>query len=212
MLRRVRGLLRRLSTVRYDSRFFTEGWFKNWAELAPVLLSMLTLEQTWRAYLDYGCGPGVMIDPMNDRGFRYIGCDVSPQPRQLYLQRFGKYPDRYVASLEEVAGQRFDVLVMFDVLEHLRNEEVTHLLQQARGIPEVLANISREPGIPGHINIQSDASWIEFFRSEGWSFDEAHTKKLRHLYLTLRPAGPDLWHRNLFLFRRRVSEAREPTA
>jgi SAM-dependent methyltransferase len=200
----LRPLLRPLRPVRYDEGFFGGDWHRNWAELAPVLAELLTHEGRWNAFLDYGCGPGAMIDLMNERGHCYVGCDLSPEPRQIYLERYGRYPGRYVQSLAQLGGFRFDVLVLFDVLEHLRDEEILALLVQARGTREVLANISREPGIPGHVNIKPDAQWIEFFGRLGYEYQASRTDALRRRYLELRPGGPDLWHRNLFLFRRRA--------
>ena len=202
MLGRLRGLLRRLRPVRYDEGFFAEAWYRNWALLAPVLGELLTHEGRWKSFLDYGCGPGAMIDFMSERGLHYVGCDLSPEPRRLYLERYGGHPDRYVQSLSQIGGVRFDVLVLFDVLEHLRDEEIRGLLRDTAAIPEVLANISREPGIPGHVNIKRDAEWIGFFGSLGWAYQESRTHELRRRYLELRPRGPDLWHRNLFLFSR----------
>jgi SAM-dependent methyltransferase len=204
LLRRLRALLRRLRPVRYDAGFFGDEWHRNWAGLAPVLGELLTREGRWKAFLDYGCGPGLMIDVINERGYSYVGCDVSPEPRRIYLERYGRYPGRYVQSLAQLGGMRFDVLVLFDVLEHLRDAEVETLLAATAATPEVLANISRERGIPGHVNIKGDAGWIEFFGARGYEYQESRTQALRRRYLELRPDGRDLWHRNLFLFRRRA--------
>jgi SAM-dependent methyltransferase len=202
------SLLRRLRArwpVRYDGSFFTQRWFENWQGLAPVLAALLAHDGSWRTFLDYGCGPGIMIDWMNDRGFSYTGWDPSAAARALYLQHFGKYPERYVGSLEQAAAGAYDVMVSFDVFEHLHDEEIAQLLARPWQVRRMLANISREPGIPGHINIKRDAAWVDFFARHGWRLDEAGTEQLRALYRGLRPRGEDLWHQNMFLFAPRGS-------
>ncbi len=201
MLSRLLARFRRW-TGRYDESFFTERWFAGWRELAPVLARLLAHEPRWRSILDYGCGPGAMIDPMNAQGYDYAGCDVSPEARALYLRHYGRHPDRYVTALEAVSGRRFDVLLSFDVLEHMKDEEIAALLARCGAIPQALFNISRERHIPGHINIKADAAWVDFFAARQWRYERERTEALRALYLTLRPGGPDLWHKNLFLFSR----------
>jgi SAM-dependent methyltransferase len=202
VLRKWRNFVRRLSPVRYDEGFFTEHWFRNWSELRPVLEAILTHDGRWTRFLDYGCGPGALIDPMNARGYEYFGCELSAEPRRLYLSHYGRYPERYVRTLDAVADRSFDVVVLFDVLEHLADVQISDLLRRIPTVPEMLANISREPSVPGHINIKSDADWLEFFGSRGWRYEDVRTAELRRLYLEHRPKGQDLWHENMFLLSR----------
>lgn len=203
MLDRLRSWFGSKGAVKYDDTFFSNQWFSGWDTLKDVLHALLASEPRWRTVLDYGCGPGIMIDLMNDHGYDYVGCDVSPEARALYLERYGRHPDRYATTLDAaLTGRRFDLMLSFDVLEHLRDEEVSTLLKQMHGVPELLFNISRVRSIPGHINIKSDRAWIRFFERHGWQLDRPGTDRLRARYLELRPGGGDLWHRNLFLLRR----------
>ncbi len=186
--------------VRYDDTFFSEGWFQNWEILKHVLCSLLESDTRWRSILDYGCGPGVMIDFMNMRGFDYVGCDVSPEAHELYLRRFGQRPEKYFSSIEALSRRKFDLLISFDVLEHMKDEEIAGLLHSIECVPEMLMNISRIRSIPGHINLKPDRAWIRFFESHGWIFQPDRIAALRIHYLRLRPDGGDLWHKNMFLF------------
>jgi 2-polyprenyl-3-methyl-5-hydroxy-6-metoxy-1,4-benzoquinol methylase len=201
--RLINRLLRR--PVVYDGSFFTEAWFKEWAELRMVLAALIESEPKWRAVLDFGCGPGVMIDLMTDRGLDYVGCDYSSEARQLYLEHYGRYPARYLASLDDAVAKHNDLLLSFDVLEHMRDDEIAKVLDKVRSIPEVLFNISRTRGIPGHINIKSDRAWIAYMKAQGYRFEEQRTHKLRQIYAQQRPGSPDRWDRNLFLFSRAAS-------
>lgn len=202
MIGRILNRLIRTRAVVYGAGFFGDQWFREWEALKEILCHLIRCEPRWRTILDFGCGPGVMIDLMNDRGYEYFGCDSSAEAKALYLRHYGKYPDRYLARLEEAGDRRVDLLLSFDVLEHMRDEEIENLLAETDGIPEVLVNISRQRGIPGHINIKSDRRWISFFKSCGFAFADARTRELREAYEALRPGCPDLWNENLFLFRR----------
>lgn len=201
MLYRLISRLRRRPVV-YDGDFFTEAWFKEWANLSPVLASIIESEPKWRAVLDFGCGPGAMIDLMTDRGLDYVGCDYSAQARQLYLTHYGRYPERYLSSLDDASAKKNDLLLAFDVLEHMRDDEIAKLLDKIHSIPELLFNISRTRGILGHINIKSDRAWVAYIKEQGYRFEEKRTQKLRQLYAQQRPGSPDRWDRNLFLFSR----------
>ena len=85
--------------VVYGDEFFTEDWFANWDTLKHVLAELLLSVPQWRSVFDFGCGPGIMIDHMNECGIRYVGFDPSVEARELYLHRFGKFPDKYLNML-----------------------------------------------------------------------------------------------------------------
>ena len=201
MLRKLINRLRR-GPVIYDNNFFQDAWFKEWMTLSSVLKSMLESEPNWKSVLDFGCGPGVMIDLMADCGLDYVGCDYSAEARQLYLHNYGRYSERYLTTIEASLASKRDLLLAFDVLEHLRDEEITKLLESTTTIPEMLFNISRTRGIPGHVNIKSDKVWLSFMHAHGLHLEEQRTKALRQIYSQLRPGCPDRWDKNLFLFRR----------
>lgn len=198
--RLINRLLRR--PVVYDGSFFTQAWFREWAELRMVLAALIESEPKWRAVLDFGCGPGVMIDLMTDRGLDYVGCDYSAEAHQLYLKHYGQHPERYLTNLDDAVSKKNDLLLSFDVLEHMRDDEIAKVLDKVRSIPELLLNISRTRGIPGHINIKSDRAWIAYMKAQGYHFEENRTRKLRQIYTQQRPGSPDQWDRNLFLFSR----------
>lgn len=203
MLKRLLNRLRQGPVV-YGSDFFTSLWFNEWHTLKDVLARMIESEPKWQNVLDFGCGPGVMIDLMAKRGMEYYGCDYSVEARELYLQHYGQFPNRYLSNLAEALERDYDVLLALDVFEHMTDDEIGSLLRQVRQIPELLLNISRTKRIPGHINLKSDSEWIEFMSAKGYVFEEKRTKALRNVYAENRPGSPDKWDRNLFLFERAI--------
>jgi SAM-dependent methyltransferase len=187
--------------VVYGEVFFRDNWFREWEALKEVLGSMIASEPRWQRVLDFGCGPGIMIDHLNDRGIDCIGCDYSAEARALYMKKYGRHPQKYVRTLDELSAFDFDVLMAFDVFEHMTDDEITALIGKMKRIPELLLNISRTRGIPGHINLKPDRRWISFMRDLGYAFEEERSREFRGLYAKLRPDVPDQWNKNLFLFR-----------
>ncbi|WKJ92031.1 methyltransferase domain-containing protein [Methylomonas montana] len=173
-----------------------------WQTLKDVLGELIKELGAKQRFLDFGCGPGVMIDYMNDAGFFYVGCDYSDEARHLYGQHFGKYPERYMANLENIDSQHFDVFISFDVFEHMTDEQIGEVLKTTANIPLLMLNISRDRRTPGHINIKSDQKWIEFFENRGCDFESVLSECLRNKYKILRVGCPDRWDRNLFVFSR----------
>lgn len=188
-------------SVKYDGEFFGQDWFDNWEQLKGVLGALIE-SRGWKNVLDFGCGPAIMIDYMNDRGVNYWGCDYSREARDLYLKRFGRHPDRYVEQLSQSLTSGKDVFLAFDVFEHMSDQQIATLLEQIKSIPQLFLNISRAKSIPGHINLKLDERWIDFFQRHGYRFNGQATQDIRQRYLTLRPHGEDLWHKNMFIFER----------
>ncbi len=188
--------------VIYNESFFRPGWFEGWEVLMPVLGELIAVGPDWKSILDFGCGPGVMIDYMNGRGYDYVGCDYSKEAHSLYLERYGKYPQRYFESLDECASKDFDLFIAFDVFEHLNDSEIKVLLKEVRRLPVLFLNISRAKSIAGHINIKSDRQWIKFLKGEGLAYNPEKTGEIRERYLALRPGAPDKWNENIFIFER----------
>lgn len=188
--------------VDYDHTFFEPQWFDNWQLLSPILATLIESEPKWKSVLDFGCGPGVMIDLMNDRGINYVGCETSDAARSLYRERFGRYPSKMIAEINQLDACKYDVLLTWDVFEHMRDVEIRALLAEIPQVPELFLNISRTRGIPGHINLKSDAGWLGFFKSVGFDLDASRTSAMRSKYLSLKPGGPDAWHKNMFVFAR----------
>lgn len=187
--------------VKYDDTFFQTQWFSSWEELKIVLSKLIESEPKWKRILDFGCGPGIMIDFMATKSVHYIGCDYSTDAAKLYKENYGEHPQNYVNSLQDpICQESFDVFLSFDVFEHLTDEEIGAVLKAVPHIPQLFLNISRTRGIPGHINLKNDRQWIKFLESQGYFFDELATQKIRDLYASLRVGSPDRWNKNLFIF------------
>ncbi|NWF86725.1 class I SAM-dependent methyltransferase [Candidatus Bathyarchaeota archaeon] len=85
--------------------------------------------------LDIGCGSGFFLRLAKSHGYQVTGIDVSKTNIKLAKEKFG-LNDVYDISAEELLSKKswqrhFDIICLFDVLEHLENPvEVLHGLKK----------------------------------------------------------------------------------
>jgi len=81
--------------------------------------SLLISSENPPALLDYGCGLGFFMDSAYDYGFNVNGVEFNPYALNYIKQRYSYN----VSSPEEfqTLKNKYDVVTLFDVIEHLRN-------------------------------------------------------------------------------------------
>ena len=80
-------------------------------------------------------------------------------------------------------------------------QQIIDSISKMKNIKYFLFNISREKGIPGHINIKNDDEWVDIFHSIGLKFDKEFTKNVRTKYKNIKPDLSELWQKNIFVFK-----------
>ena len=79
--------------------------------------------------LDYGCGLGFFLDAAYDHGFDVEGAEFNSYAREYIRKRY-RYP---VFGPDELGTRgKYDVITMFDVIEHLR--EPFDTIEELRGL------------------------------------------------------------------------------
>lgn len=68
--------------------------------------------------LDVGCGAGFLTNELHKRGADIVGIDYSEAQIPFAKERF-PYIDFRVASVYELSESEFDIITLFDVIEHL---------------------------------------------------------------------------------------------
>jgi 2-polyprenyl-6-hydroxyphenyl methylase/3-demethylubiquinone-9 3-methyltransferase len=76
--------------------------------------------------LDIGCGGGILSEPLARLGAEMVGADPSPnniEAAKLHAERGGLAIDYRVTAAEALAdaGERFDVVLAMEVVEHVAN-------------------------------------------------------------------------------------------
>lgn len=101
------------------------GGYQNYdAQTAPLLpffdtiLDEFPQDGSVRSVLDIGCGYGTHLEMAHQRGWKCFGVEVSAHARQVIGERHGhKF---FIADdVEHIIPHEFDLIVMFDVIEHL---------------------------------------------------------------------------------------------
>ena len=86
----------------------------------------MQLTGTNKDVLDLGCGEGFFAAELKGNGNRIVGVDALAQP--VHREVFEKYykadlDDGIAPVIGELRGQRFDRVLLLDVLEHLKNPD-----------------------------------------------------------------------------------------
>ncbi|MEO0795905.1 MAG: class I SAM-dependent methyltransferase [Verrucomicrobiota bacterium] len=78
--------------------------------------------------LDYGCGDGRFVKNISLLGFNAVGYEPFMEEHLEGVQ--------VVRSYEEIVdlGVAFDLITVFETLEHLEDQEIVELLERAKGI------------------------------------------------------------------------------
>jgi 2-polyprenyl-3-methyl-5-hydroxy-6-metoxy-1,4-benzoquinol methylase len=79
-----------------------------------------------RDVLDIGCGEGFFARKLKEEGNRVVGIDVLPQPthRDVFEKFVSADLDQgLAAAMPQLAGLRFDRILLQDILEHIRHPE-----------------------------------------------------------------------------------------
>ncbi len=119
--------------------------------------------------LDVGCAAGFCMAVLRERGFETHGVEVSPTIAQHAIEHFG-FDTVHVGTLESapLAEQSFDLITMWDVIEHV--VDPASLLAQARGL--------LKPG--GLLVLETQDIDSRFARLLGPSWH--HYKHAEHIY------------------------------
>lgn len=135
------------SVTREEARSYYEDFslavgIRDWLETNPrheqlkLLVDELLAGRRERRILDVGCGAGVMTNHLRRYG-HVTGVDFSSAAiaaaRTLTARRFGRRPTFHAGSLDALPGDAtFDVITLFDVLEHIPQPERPAFLADLR--------------------------------------------------------------------------------
>src|SRR5205085_2785577 len=72
--------------------------------------------------LDYGCGPGYLMEALLRNGNRVFGYDSSPHSISVARQRLESFPRLLGLSSEALQADEYDVIFALELIEHLSDE------------------------------------------------------------------------------------------
>jgi SAM-dependent methyltransferase len=153
----------------YPQRYRGYGWL-----VTRVLSALYTIRVSrWArlkpaggSVLEVGCGPGLMLAALHRRGWRVLGIERNEAVAETAHRAFGiEIVATPVEALPEQA--RFDLIIMFQVLEHI-GEPVELLRECAKRLA---------PGGRLITNVPNFSSWQSRFAGSKW----LHLDVPRHL-------------------------------
>ena len=141
-----------------------------------------------RLVLDVGCAHGYVAEVLRKQGCRVIGIEIDPEDAARAREHCEQVLVRDVEEpgwIEELREHRFDVVVLSDVLEHLRNP--ARLLGEVRGLlePERGFIVASVPNV-AHTSVRLELL-LGSFRSEPTGILDA-----THLHFYTRDTLHDL--------------------
>lgn len=108
--------------------------------------------------LDVGCGPGMMARPCHERGFAYVGIDISAGMVAEARRRFGEQSgiNFIVGRMQSLPFQRdsFDVILCMGALEYLATDDA------ARSVGEMTRVLDEEGLLIASFLNASSFYWI----------------------------------------------------
>lgn len=114
---------------RYPERYFTYFY------AAGMLKSFHRYLVDAEFILDYGCGTGLFLAHLAEHGYRVAGTDTSGRSLEIArerLQGYGTFLGVFPPDALGAEGRRFDVILATELVEHLYNDGLDHVLSTLR--------------------------------------------------------------------------------
>jgi len=106
--------------------------------------------------LDIGCGEGRGIHYLRDEVLSYTGIDKNPEVLEVLKKQYpgNNFLEMNIPPFEGFAGEKFDTVVSFQVIEHIDNDDLfieeIHRVLSKNGLailstPNIRMSLTRNP-------------------------------------------------------------------
>ena len=131
---RQRIYARYASVFKAGSDSIDEAAIDRWGAAYDTYLAGWLPESRDAAIADLACGPGWLLRFFVRRGYRDVGgIDVSPEQVALARRHSPEVAAGDLLEFLRAHRDRFDLLTGFDIIEHLRKDEVLDFLEACHG-------------------------------------------------------------------------------
>lgn len=165
-----------------DGSAFNEFYYRNccgqpyernetWLAFFGVIADRVVSDINPKRVLDAGCATGMLVEALRARGLDALGIDLSsfaiqsaPETLRPYLRE---------GSIAEPFGERFDLIVCIEVLEHMPAEDAHRAIANiASHTDDVLfSSTPFDYKEPTHVNVRMPEEWAEAFARHGFYRD-----------------------------------------
>jgi len=150
--------------------------------------------------LDVGCGTGVLLAALKDRGVKGLGLDASDIAISLCVRR-GVEARKYRVGQDDLGISSVDLIVSLEVAEHLSPRDVDAYLCLICSHSDQVLFTAAPPGQwgEGHVNEQPRDYWIKKFAKFSFRQDVEVENAIRKTWQAKEV--PALYFRNLMIFK-----------
>jgi len=149
---------------------------RNYAQLAKDIKEILQLKNT-DLVLDYGCATGNLIRYLKNYCI-CLGTDISDWAINYGREKFNLVEELFFYNKNLITQKTFDYVIMLDVLEHCKIEEINDILFRIKNNPTIKNIVVRIPVTKEgefdfvlecsrkdktHIQKQSKKWWMQLF-------------------------------------------------
>lgn len=164
----------------YDARYFADytgmpyGRYEHWTRFFGDIADHIVSGIQPRRVLDAGCALGLLVEALRARGVDAEGVDLSSYAIANVFEPIKPFCRH--GSIADDFGSRYDLIVSFEVVEHLpAREGEAAVANMCRHADDVLLSSTpfhhhREPS---HVNVQPPEYWAELFARHGFYRDVA---------------------------------------
>lgn len=200
----------------FDAHYFETGCgpipysrHPEWLNLFNHIAQTISERIQPATVLDAGCALGLLVEALRARQITAYGIDISDYAIQNVAEHIQPFCRQ--GSVTQPFGQRYDLIVCIEVLEHLPRPEseqaVANLCQHADDI--LFSSSPDDYGEATHFNVQPAEYWVEQFARHGLvrdvDFDASFISPQAIRFRRLR----DPWPRALRDYERALTLARK---
>jgi SAM-dependent methyltransferase len=164
----------------YDARYYAEyggmpyGRFEHWTRFFGTVADHIVSEIGPRRVLDAGCALGLLVEALRTRGVDAEGVDLSSYAIANVYEPIKAFCRQ--GSIGDDFGSRYDLIVSFEVVEHLpAREGEAAVANICRHTDDVLLSSTpfHHHHELSHVNVQPSEYWAELFARHGFYRDVA---------------------------------------
>lgn len=169
----------------YDEEYYTEGnELKSCSakKVAEILDAFISFDSVF----DIGCGTGLYLYELHKLGKEALGCDSSAAAIEMAPKSFVVFQADATQPIR--VNRRFDLVLCFEVAEHIRRACSEQLVVNCVKGGDVVCFTAAPPGQKGvgHINEQPYQFWIDLFIAQSYRLESTLSERIRSRMRTER--------------------------